>query len=103
MSEQKFDPVLIPILRNVMPAIIAEELCSVQPTSGNTSKGWVTLGEYMPEGKKLYSVRRLEIREWIESFDRTKWRTDDTHAFKVIDHCYLLSDELETLFLLRWS
>lgn len=48
----------------------------------------------------VYSIFSLEVRQWLESQTDYTWSSMTTEYH---ERLYVLSSELETLFLLRWS
>lgn len=111
----KFDPILLPVLRNVIPNLIAQELCSVQPMTTNMinpfTKKWDRIGMDMPTNKCVFNILSQEIREWIEKQPAHMWTFYDIpiESMKgvsfnsLIGQNYLFTDEMESWFLLRWS
>ena len=59
------------------------------------------------EDTEVYCVRSQETRDWIESHDTTYWHRYDpknvrSDSFMYMEF-YVFSEEMEVLFLLRWS
>lgn len=114
MNNDKFDPVILPIIRNVVPDIIAEELCSVQPMTANMinpfTKTWEKIGMDVPTNKWVFNVRSQEIRTWIEEQPIHMWKVYDVDKFNgdtpiaaLIGENYTFTEEMEAWFQLRWS
>jgi hypothetical protein len=112
MSNDKFDPVLLPILKNVIPDIIASEILGVQPMTANMinpfTKKWEKIGMDMPTDKWVYNIRSQEIRTWIEEQPVHMWKyidkfNKDTAIATLIGENYTFTEEMEAWFQLRWS
>ena len=71
---------------------------------------WVWLGIYQPIGWNMYSMIVGDTTDWIESHPLRMWKHGapcfqkhgyaDDNGFR---RRYILSPELESWFLLRWS
>lgn len=62
MSNKNFDPVLISLIRNAMPSIIADEICSAQPMTSPFNK------EEWP-----YQVDALYVASFTDVIPMTRW------------------------------
>lgn len=94
MSDDKFDPVLISLVRNAMPSVIAEQICSVQPMSSPFNKEeWPYQVDVLPF-VKYEDV--IPMKKWCqETFGVDEWTaTVQYFAFK--------TEESLTWFKLRW-
>lgn len=83
------------VMRRLDPDMTAAKIRSVQTSiepfvSVLTTKGWLrkSNGEYV--------VRNVEIIEWIISHDSALWEAAGAFTFT-------FNEEMEMLFLLRWS
>ena len=112
---------LIPIIRKLMPNIVAQDIVGVQPMSIGTSNVFningdkATFRNFVPAGNQnecvLYSgnhvavdVKTREVSKWLEEQPAHLWKyaeeTDDCHfAFTR----YIIDEQLFTLLSLRWS
>ena len=113
-SELNQPSVILPIIRNVIPDIIAAEICNVQPIPAANminpfSKKWERIGKYMPTDDWVYNVRSSEIQVWVEEQPIHMWKfyeaTDslDLPLSALIGENYIFSEEMEAWFQLRWS
>lgn len=114
-DKPKVDPILLPLIKNVMPDLIAQEICSVQPMTTNMinpfTKKWERIGKDMPTDKWVFNIRSQEIRTWIEEQPIYMWKFYDipeeskldVSVSALIGHNYIFTDEMEAWFQLRWA
>jgi hypothetical protein len=102
-EELKNLKVLVPIIRRVMPTVIANELVGVQPMTGPVAS--LKIGVDDRNNVRLrYWVERVtwnqnENKEWcIETYG------DDPERWYCRGSCFYFRDERDrTMFILRWS
>lgn len=115
-SESNKPNVIMPAIRRVMPSVIAEEICSVQPIPVANMfnpfyKKWERIGMDMPTDKWVFNIRSQEIRNWIEEQPAYMWKYYDIPEESKLDvsvnafmgQNYIFTDEMEAWFQLRWS
>lgn len=90
----KYDPVLISLIRRLRPNIIAENICSVQPMSNPYSKEEYPYQIDILEFAQYNDV--IPMRKWCsENFNKGEWaNTVQYFAFK--------TEEQLTWFRLAW-
>lgn len=94
MSDDKVDPVLISLVRNAMPSVIAEQICSVQPMGAPFRREeWPYQVDALPLAKYSDIVH---MENWCrETFDVNEWTSFVQYfAFK--------TEKSFTWFKLRW-
>lgn len=92
---EKYDPVIISLVRNRMPSILADEICSVQPMSSpHNKKEWPYQIDILEIGSKFTMV--MEMRNWCkETIEEGEWTNNAQYfAFK--------TEEALSWFKLRW-
>lgn len=111
------DPkVVLPVIRNVMPNIIAEEILGVQPmTSQLMSVGtmdhacstwyWVTPPYNLDIGWDDMVSRNKEIQEWCDEIygDKGDWSDPDCRWWTSNRKYIFKNEEDRTMFVMRWS
>ena len=95
MNEKHFDPIILPVIRKIMSAAIADELFRVQPMSSPHSKK-----EWPYQVDVLHFAKYKDVipmKEWCgEMLKEDEWTaTVQYFAFKTEEAC--------TWFKLRWS
>lgn len=113
-SSPSIDSVILPVIRKVMPNIIANDILSVQPMTANMTnpftKKWERVGIDVPTDKWVYNIRSQEIRTWVEEQPAHMWKFYDidnhnrdlpTSVF--VGGNYVFTEEMEAWFQLRWS
>lgn len=116
MSKSKLDPVILPVIRNIMSNIIAEEILSVQPMvfvplktgecyNNTRAEFWVSPA-YDPEMPwKDLLERRRQIYEWCKK----TYGPDGLDPDVDFRWCYFsgkytfYNEQDRTMFVLRWS
>jgi hypothetical protein len=97
--------VLLPMIRKVMPQIIAQDIVGVQPMNMNFPK-WRQLSAYsetVPDGYVVVDADR-EISAWIEEQALHMWKHGELKQLAPGFHDrYIISEELLTWLTLRWS
>ena len=110
-------PIMIPVIKNIDPRTVAEEIIGVQPMTANAGavfnmplrirglKFWkvdhVGEDQRIPDGYQLYMVDE-EISQWVEQQPPSMWKHHDAIQNYVNMSGYLISDELMTMFALKW-
>lgn len=79
------------------------------PLQMGTSAKWERIGIDLPSDSLVYRILAHDIREWIERQSVDTWKyydIADTRPYLsigFIGETYVLTSELETWFLLRWT
>lgn len=89
MSDSKIDPVLISLVRNAMPSVIADEICSVQPMSTPFNKEeWPYQIDVLPFVKykdvipmKQWCQETFGVNEWIASVQYFAFKTEKSFTW----------------------
>ena len=115
-NDQPDYKVILPVIRNTMPNIIAEEIPGVQPMTSQP----MTVGENYNKARAEFWVtpaynigipwedtveRNRAIREWCENTYGPKgdWHDPDCR-WHASNHRYIFHNEEDrTMFILRWS
>lgn len=97
--------VLIPMIRKVMPQIIAQDIVGVQPMNLMPPK-WrrtASYSEHVPDGYVVVDANR-EISAWIEEQALHMWKHAELQQLTpgLYDR-YIISEELLTWLALRWA
>lgn len=76
MTTPTYSPVLLPLIRRVMPKLLAHQICGVQPMTGPTAGIFSLRTKYIPDNRITQitdEVFRLEgdLLEMYEWFDST--------------------------------
>jgi len=106
--------VLIPIIRKLMPAALAQDLVSVQPMTSATGAVFNIKHEYLPKYRQIdvegvpnghYGIEvDFEVQRWIEQQPIHMWKYFDGPADMRIDRQqFLVSEQLYNWMLMRWS
>ena len=107
--------VILPIIRNIMPDVIANDIVGVQPMTNAANminpftKKWERIGMDVPSDKWVFNIRNQEIRTWIEEQPIHMWKfydiepKIDTPIAALIGDNYLFTEEMEVWFQLRWG
>jgi hypothetical protein len=94
MSNNKYDPVILSVIRNTMANLIAEEICSVQPMSNpHSTEEWPYQIDVLPFAKYADVI---PMKQWCrETLNEDEWTaTVQYFAFK--------TEEAYSWFKLRW-
>ena len=97
--------ILLPMIRKVMPAIIAHDIVGVQPINLTPPK-WKPVPVYsepIPDGYVVIDANR-EISAWIEEQALHMWKHAELQQLTpgFFDR-YIISEELLAWLTLRWS
>ena len=97
--------VLLPMIRKVMPQIIAHDIVGVQPMNLMPPK-WkhtASYSEHVPDGYVVIDANR-EISAWIEEQALHMWKHAELQQLTpgLYDR-YIISEELLTWLALRWA
>jgi hypothetical protein len=97
--------IMIPMIRKILPKLIAQDIVGVQPMDLTPPK-WVTVtnhNETVPEGYVVVDVNR-EVSHWIEQQALYMWKHGELKATRPgFWDRYIISEELLTWLSLRWS
>ena len=93
--------VLIPMIRKVMPSVIAHDIVGVQPLGKIPRWGQVhEYSETVPDGYVVIDADR-EISAWIEEQALHMWKHGNLSS--IFHDRYIISEELLVWLTLRWS
>lgn len=114
MSSGKDKPnILIPIIRKLMPNIIAQDIAGVQSMTNNVGAVFNTKTQLVPtfktfssserNGSTWYHVRayQISVMEWIREQPTDLWQEDEHDGVSGIQ--FHLHEKLYTAFSLRWT
>jgi len=99
---------LYPLLRKLVPTLIAQDILGTAPMPNNFSLMSVESGD----GVYWYRIRisKLEPILWIKDQDSSLWRNEDPGWYEESQNTrklggikFVLHERLYTIFLLRWS
>ena len=113
MAIQKSTGILIPIIRRIMPTLIAHQIVGVQPMTGPTGSIFGTrrpkferldIDVYddaipVPDGYCVVDVN-LQVCEWIREQPIHLWKYVNSDSF--IRDRIVIADDLYTALALRW-
>jgi hypothetical protein len=105
--------ILIPMIRKLMPTMIAHQIVGVQPMTGPTGSifgtrrskfGRLDIAVYgndipVPDGYCVVDVN-LEIRDWIREQPIHLWK--DIDGVSYLRDRFVIADDLYTALALRW-
>ncbi len=108
-SVQEMGKVLIPIIRNMMPTLLAEDIVGVQPMSIDLPlkkmpkyREPAEYNEQVPRGYLVIDVDR-EISQWIEEQPIYHWKHGELTNVPGFWDRYIISEQLFTWLKLRWQ
>ena len=97
--------VLLPILRKMIPSIIAQDIVSVQPMSTIAPKPYEILPDHFPPAPVGHLVidASFKVSAWIQEqpIHMWKWHEDCKTPFGL--HRFYISEKLYTLLAIKWS
>lgn len=97
--------ILLPMIRKVMPKIIAQDIVGVQPMNLNPPK-WTSITEHneiIPKGYVVVDVNR-EVSAWIEEQALCMWKHGELKTVMAgFYDRYIISEELLSWLILRWA
>lgn len=100
--------VLVPLLRKLVPTLLAQDILGVQPMLYN----YTLLSIETVDDVKWYRVRvpTSEVIEWIRSQDNELWNHEDFGVYEQGQNLrelggikFVLHERLYTIFALRWA
>jgi len=116
--DEEFRKIMLPMIRRIAPALIAQDMLGVQPMAYPTKLSYTTGADYSIENPFeiewhwvqtrspfIFSLKfgkkppLTDMEDWCnEAFgaDQTTWKT---HLSKY----YFKEEEMRTMFILRWS
>lgn len=106
MNDNDWNSVLIPMIRKVMPAIVAQDIVGVQPMSAINAEPIVVVEPNQPPGppEGYLTVDVLgEVALWIEEQPIYMWKHGDIPAYAFGRERYTVSEQLYTWMRLKWS
>ena len=110
MSDNGWSSELIPMIRKVMPGIIAQEIAGVQPMTDifKPRQKFIKVDQTVdklpapPEGYLTVDVAG-EVALWIEEQPIYMWKHGDVPAYSFGMERYTVSEQLYTWMSLRWT
>jgi hypothetical protein len=101
--------ILLPMIRNLMPKVIAQEIVGVQPMDFPKDPKWKVVTEYVetvPDGYVVVDANK-EISVWIEEQALHMWKHGELSKLDILRpgfyDRYIISEELLSWLTLRWS
>lgn len=98
--------IILPIIKKVMPVLLAKEITDVQ-SIGPVKSYFIQTNhnEEVPDGFLVVDIKwiRFEIYEWLERQNPNKWRKSASNHKLLTYIRYIISEDLYTLLVLRWS
>lgn len=114
--------ILIPLIRKMMPQILANDIVGVQPMTGNTGQVFKMNVEFAPlvsfeivtpinknsipvppDGFVIVNVRH-DVSLWIQEQPPYMWKSYDFKVdYRIGMSCYMISEQLYTLMALKWA
>lgn len=104
--------VLIPMVRKMMPGIIAQEIVGVQPMSGVDQEpvrpkfrrvDQVPDGLPPPPDGYITVDVGYEVARWLNDQPIHMWKFCDVPAYSMSMERYTVSEQLYTMMALKWS
>lgn len=92
LPDQEFSTIILPVIRNTIPALLAEELCKVQPMfSPHSKEDWPYQIDVLPFSRyseiilmKQWCIETLVEGEWTASVQFFAFKTEeDLNWFKI--------------------
>lgn len=112
----KHNKLLIPVLRKIVPHLVANQIAGVQPmmTAGvggifrSTQEKFflidqTTDGLWAPPAGYVTVDVITEISQWIEQHPLSMWKPGDVPAYNPMMDRFTISEELYTLMALKWA
>lgn len=108
-SVQEMGKVLIPIIRNMMPTLLAEDIVGVQPMSIDLPlkkmpkyREPAEYNERVPQGYLVIDANK-EVSQWIEEQPVYHWKHGQLEQLTGFWDRYIISEKLYTWLKLRWQ
>ena len=96
--------ILIPMIRQLTPQVVAQDIVGVQPM-GPIAK-WARARDYshlpIPDGYIHINVNR-EIAQWIEEQPLDQWKHGELGRLAGFYDSFIVSEQLLSWLILRWS
>ena len=118
MSNNDWGSVLLPMIRKVMPSVLAKEIIGVQPMTGSNGqvfdmtytvpKSFRLVDHILdglpppPDGYLTVDVN-WEVARWLKDQPIHMWKFCDVPAYSMSMKRYTISEKLYTMMALRWS
>ena len=97
--------ILLPMIRKVMPSVIAQDIVGVQPMDLTPPK-WERASDHshlaIPDGYIHINVNR-EIAQWIEEQPLDQWKHGELGRLAGFYDSFIVSEQLLSWLILRWS
>jgi hypothetical protein len=103
--------VLIPLIRKVVPSVIAQDIVGVQPMSGltgqifgaNTKAYTIVKSSSELAGHMVIDVNH-DVSQWIQTMPIHLWKFDNNNDdVGWLSDRYIISEELYTFLVLKWT
>lgn len=103
MKNNDWSSVLIPMIRKVMPTVIAQDIIGVQPMG--LPKPYVVLENHFPPAPDGHMVieANFEVSSWIQNQPVYMWKWHDDWAAPTGRDRFYISEKLYTLLSLKWA
>lgn len=104
-TQENMASVLIPVIRKMMPGIIAQDIIGVQSMGMTLPKPYEVLPDHFPPAPEGHLVidASFKVSAWIQEqpIHMWKWHEDCKTPFGL--HRFYISEKLYTLLVLKWS
>ena len=64
---KSFDSIILPVIRRVMPSIIAHDICGVSPMTGPASEIFTLRAKYQDDQEPMTSGRKRTMEQILEN------------------------------------
>lgn len=107
VTQSKMNSILLPMIRRVIPTVIAHDIVSVQPMTMPTSTfvKYKTIDKHdltVPDNYVAINVDR-EVAQWIETQPLHMWKHGEMKVMPQFYDQYIVSEELLSWITLKWS
>ena len=118
MTDEEYGKILIPMIRKVLPAVIASDIVGVQPMQTDYGSILEIKPKYLdniiivdqtkdklpepPAGYLTVDVS-IEVSRWIQEQAISQWKFATIPAYGVARERFTISEELYTMAVLKWS
>ena len=106
-TQAKIQSILIPMIRNVLPTTIAQDIVGVQPMTLplRMAPPYQIAEQYtevVPQGYVVINANR-EVSQWIEQQPLHHWKHGELTNIPGFWERFIISEELFTWLKLRWQ
>lgn len=96
---------LLPLIRKILPDVIAQEIISVQPMISPVAPPYVILENHFPPAPEGHLIieANFEISSWIQNQPIHMWKWHEDWAAPPGKDRFYISKKLYTLLSLKWT